>query len=103
MAEEGVEAKVAIVKKMSHDVREFTPTVNQDSMVWVIREVRDESAGGASTPKESKPINKDRRLVLLQRYKASSVPRASDIDWQLLVKMSNGLDGPLIEKVINEA
>ena len=103
MAEEGVEAKVGIAKKMGHDVREFTPNVNQDIVAWAIREVRDESEGGSSAPKESKPINKERRLALLQRYKASSVPRASDIDWQLLVKASNGLDGPMIEKVITEA
>lgn len=103
MAKEGAIRKVPIAKAVGDETRVFTPKVDQDFMTWAIREVKRESEEGASTPKEQKPINKERRLALLQHYKASSVARASNIDWQLLAKMSNGLDGPLIEKVINEA
>ena len=103
MAEEGVDLQVVIAHKMGDEVKPYTPFIDQHTLEWVIVEINQEADGTAEKKSKSKPIGKDRRLALLQRYKLSSVARASNIDWQLLTKTSNGLTGPLIEKVINEA
>ena len=103
MAEEGVDLNMIITQKMGDDPKPYTPFISQIAVERAIIEVSQEADGTADKGAKSKPISKDRRTALLQRYKLSSVARASDIDWQLLTKTSNGLTGPLIEKVINEA
>lgn len=104
MADQGVELKIGIAEKMGDPIRDFVPKVDQGVVEWAIRGIKEEAeAGRTQKPQKLMPISKERRHGLLQRYKASSVKRASDIDWELMTKMSDGLNGPLIEMVVNEA
>ena len=104
MAEESIFGVNELVKREKNEApRAFIPTVDQDRVLWAVREVTEESESVAPKPTKQKPISHDRRLALLKSYKASSVARASNIDWQLLTGKTNGFDSFRIERVINEA
>ncbi|KAL8792058.1 MAG: hypothetical protein Q9195_005313 [Heterodermia aff. obscurata] len=104
MADESVEGRAGIAAKMGDKFTDYTPIVDQDTVEWACREIeREVEEGGSSMPVKEEPINKERRIALLQGIKAASLPRAIMVNWVQLAAMSKGLSTPLIEKVIDEA
>ena len=109
-----IENRIARARSTALAIGRTDPRVSQDFFELGIKHVKNkynikplidhgERAQHLVKWNNSKSLSQAQRHDFLQTFKASSIARSDGIDWEHLATITDGFNGSLIEKVVEEA